>query len=30
VVAIYGLLFNYAMGLFPADVTDDIKKKLVD
>jgi hypothetical protein len=30
VVAIFGLLFNYAMGLFPPEVTDDINKKLVE
>jgi len=30
VVAINGLLFNYAMGLFPADVTESIQKKLAE
>jgi hypothetical protein len=30
VVAINGLLFNYAMGLFPPDVTESIQKKLVE
>ena len=30
VVAINGLLFNYAMGLFPPDVVASIEKKLVE
>lgn len=29
VVALNGLLFNYAMGLFPADVVSNIQEKLV-
>ena len=30
VVAIFGLLFNYAIGLFSPEVTDDINKKLAE
>ena len=29
-VVIFGLFFNYAMGLFPPKVTDNINKKLVE
>jgi hypothetical protein len=30
VVAMNSLLFNYAMGIFPSDVTDSIKQKIAE